>query len=390
MNTPESQRRWRLILGASAEMSIKGGTRNGNTGTPLYSLDPTDIKIDETLEKLYGRNQKDKDGPRSAGLGGSSPQVARWLGDIRTYFPSSVVSIMQKDAIERLDLKKLLFEPEILSTVTPDVNLVATLVSLGSALPSKSKATARQVVQKVCERVLQRIEQPTREAIAGSVNRGKKNLRPRHNEIDWLRTIKRNLKHYQSQYQTIIPERLVGYGRKRTSLQDIIIVVDESGSMAPSVVYASIFAAVMASIPSVSTRFIAFDTNVADLSDKLADPVEVIFGTQLGGGTDINQAMSYAQTLVTRPSDTVMILISDLYEGGNRAELLKRIWRIKGMGVNLITLLAINDDGAPAYDKDMAMAFAQMDIPTFATTPDAFPPLIGAALARRSLTDQRL
>ena len=100
--------------------------------------------------------------------------------------------------------------------------------------------------------------------------------------------------------------------------------------------------------------------------------------------------MSYAQTLVTRPSDTVMILISDPYEGGNRAELLKRIWRIKGMGVNLITLLALNDDGAPAYDKDMAMAFAQMDIPTFATTPDAFPPLIGAALARRSLTDQRL
>jgi hypothetical protein len=373
----ENKRRWRLVLGGKDEMHQYSLTRK------------QDQNIDQALTYVYMPKSQSKGGQaeeRSAGLGGSSPKVARWLGDIRTYFPSTVVSVMQKDAIERLNLKKLLFEKEVLATITPDVNLVATLVALGSALPAKSKETARQVVNQVCREVMRRIESPLRAAVRGALNKSQRNFHPRHNEIDWNRTIKANLKHYQKDYQSIIPERLIGYGRKRSSLQEIVLLVDQSGSMATSVVYASIFAAVLASIPALSTKLIVFDTNVVDLSDKLQDPVEVIFGTQLGGGTDINTALGYCQNIITRPADTIMILISDLYEGGNAGEMLKRAFRLKHSCVQLICLLALNDEGAPAYDHKHASALAQMDIPTFASTPDQFPELISLAISKGDIS----
>lgn len=179
----------------------------------------------------------------------------------------------------------MLLEPELLSSMVPDVNLVATLVALGSAMPNKTKDTARMVVRQVVDKLMEKLASPTRQAIVGATNRATKNYRPRHHEINWARTIQINLKHYQPRLKTIIPQRIVGYGRKRSSLKDIILLVDQSGSMATSVVYSSIFGAVLASVPAVSTQLVVFDTAIVDLTEKLADPVEVIFGTQLGGGT---------------------------------------------------------------------------------------------------------
>ena len=151
-----------------------------------------------------------------------------------------------------------------------------------------------------------------------------RNRRPRHREIDWNRTIRANLKNYQPEYKTIVPETRIGFGRKRKRLRDIILCIDQSGSMATSVVYSGVFGAVLASLPAVSTKVVVFDTAVVDLSDKLDDPVEVLFGTQLGGGTDIHQALTYCQSLVRRPEQTILVLISDLIEGGVRENLLKR------------------------------------------------------------------
>jgi hypothetical protein len=365
----EQLRRWRLILGSD---------QSDGTGV---SLSGDDTKIDQALNALYGSSPKD----RSGGLGKSAPNVARWLGDIRTYFPSSVVQVMQKDALERLNLKQMLMEPELLSSVQPDVHLVANLVALGAALPSKTRHTARIVVQKVVDELMRRLASPMRQAVVGSLNRAQRNFRPRHNEIDWNRTIRANLKHYQSQYKTIIPETRIGFGRKRSSLKDIILCVDQSGSMATSVVYSGIFAAVLASIPAVSTKLVVFDTAIVDLTEKLIDPVEVIFGTQLGGGTDINSALSYCQTLIRRPSDTVLVLISDLFEGGNRQEMLQRAASIISSGVQVVALLALNDDGAPMSDPNNAAAFAAMGAPAFACTPDLFPELMAAALTKRDI-----
>jgi uncharacterized protein with von Willebrand factor type A (vWA) domain len=220
----------------------------------------------------------------------------------------------------------------------------------------------------------------------GSLNRSLRNRRPRHSEIDWHRTIRANLKHYQPTHKTIIPQTRIGFGRKQSSLRDIILCVDQSGSMATSVVYASIFSAVLASLAAVTTQLVVFDTAVVDLSALLQDPVDVLFGTQLGGGTDIHRALSYCQGLVLHPQDTILVLISDLYEGGDRSAMLKRTAALVNSGVQFIALLALNDEGTPCYDHDNAKAFAAMGIPTFSCTPDLFPDLMAAAIARRDLT----
>ena len=369
----ERSRRWRLALGADSEDPA------GGAGAGLGELTGDDLAMDNALEALYEPDRK-------AGLGSSCPNVARWLGDIRQYFPSSVVQVMQKDALDRLDLKQMLFEPELLQTIEPNVQLVSQLLALKNILPNKTKETARLVVQRVVDELKRKLEQPTRQAILGSLHRATRNRRPRHHEIDWHRTIRANLKHYQPKYRTIIPEQRIGFGRKRSSLRDIIVCVDQSGSMATSVVYAGVFSAVLASLPAVSTRMVVFDTAVVDLSDKLADPVDVLFGTQLGGGTDINQAMAYCQGLVRRPQDTILVLISDLIEGGNAAEMLKRVASLAASGVQMISLLALNDSGAPMFDQRHAAAFAALEIPAFACTPDLFPDLMAAAIQRQDIT----
>jgi Mg-chelatase subunit ChlD len=375
-SSDERLRRWRLILGGGEADGISGSTE-GDSGVSI-TLSGTDKAMDDALSALY-------DSERTGGLGSSAPNVARWLGDIRSYFPTSVVRVMQKDALERLNLRQMLLEPEMLEAVEPDVHLVADLIALKNVIPSKTKDSARQVVQRVVEQLQRKLSNPMRQAVMGSLNRAIRNRRPRHNEIDWNRTIRANLKHYQHDYRTIIPETRIGYGRKRSSLRDIILCIDQSGSMGTSVVYSSIFGAVLASLPAVQTRMVVCDTSVVDLTEELNDPVDLLFGTQLGGGTDINRALAYCQGLVGRPQETILVLISDLYEGGNRTEMLKRVAALVGSGVQFITLLALNDDGAPSFDHGVAAAFAEFGIPAFACTPNQFPDLMAAAINRQDI-----
>jgi Mg-chelatase subunit ChlD len=334
--------------------------------------------MDRVLGALY-------DSERSAGLGSSSPNVTRWLGDIRTYFPSTTVRVMQQDALERLNLRQMLLQPEMLEAVDADVHLVATLLSLSRVIPERTKATARAVVRKVVAELQRKLATRTVQAIRGSLNRATRTQRPRPNEINWDRTIRANLKHYLPDRQTIIAERLIGHGRKRASLRDIVLCVDQSGSMATSVVYSGIFGAVMASIPAVSTRMVVFDTAVVDLTEDLQDPVDLLFGTQLGGGTDINRALAYCQQVIARPSQTILVLISDLYEGGNREEMIKRAAALVAAGVQVVALLALSDQGAPSFDGSVAAAFAHVGIPSFACTPDLFPDLMAAAIGCQDL-----
>jgi len=373
--SPETLRRWRLVLGGDDADGIN------------ISLNTDDLAIDNALKALYDPDdsKSGKRGGRHGGLGASAPNVSRWLGDIRTYFPSSVVRVMQQDAMERLNLRQMLLEPEMLAAVEPDVNLVANLIALSGVIPNRTKDTARLVVRKVVDELMRKLANPTRQAVMGSLNRSTRNRRPRHNEIDWNRTIRANLRHYQPAYKTIIPETRIGYGRKRSSLRDIILCVDQSGSMATSVVYSAIFGAVLASLPAVTTKMVVFDTAVVDLTDDLQDPVDLLFGTQLGGGTDINKALTYCQSLVRHPHETILVLISDLYEGGNREEMLKRAASLASSGIQIVSLLALSDDGAPGYDHQNAAAFAALGAPAFACTPDLFPDLMAAAIARQDL-----
>lgn len=363
---PTHLEKWRLVLGQKAEDGQEVGLNAVQQG------------MDDVLEALY-------DAPRQGGLGSSSPNVNRWLGDIRRYFPKSVVQVMQRDAMERLGLTQLLLEPELLASVEPDVHLVGALLSLNKALPDKTRETARLVVKKVVEDLEKNLRNPLREAIQSALHRSVRNRRPRTNEIDWRRTIYQNLKHYQPDLQTIIPEQLVGYGRKGHALRHVILLLDQSGSMAGSIVYAGIFGGVLASIRSVTTNVVAFDTSVVDLTAHQHDPVELLFGTQLGGGTDIAKAMGYAETLVRTPQDTILVLISDLFEGGDRAALFKKVAALRRAGVTVITLLALSDDGAPAYDHENAAVFGALDVPAFSCTPQLFPEMMAAAISKRDL-----
>ena len=141
----------------------------------------------------------------------------------------------------------------------------------------------------------------------------------------------------------------------------------------------------LASLRSVNTRMVVFDTAVVDLTEDLQDPVDLLFGVQLGGGTDINRALAYCETLVTRPDKTILVLITDLYEGGNAQEMLRRAASLAGSGITMLCLLALDDRGAPAYDQRHAASFASIGIPTFACTPDLFPDLMSAAIRKQDL-----
>ena len=360
--------RWRMVLGSPADASCGGVTGRLQ-------------EMDQALAALY--EEDSKLASRKGGRGNSSPSVSRWLGDIRKYFPSQVVQVMQRDAMERLNLRELLLQPEMLENVQPDVHLVADLISLGSVIPQNTKATARLVVRKVVDELMKKLEEPMRSAVAGALDRSQRNRRPRHAEIDWNRTIRANLRHWQPEYKTIVPETLIGYGRKaRRPQREVILCIDQSGSMANSVVYSSIFGAVMASLPAVATKLVVFDTAVVDLTEKLDDPVDVLFGVQLGGGTDINGAVGYCQGLISEPRNSILVLISDLYEGGVESGLLRRANELVEAGVQFITLLAVSDEGAPAYDAELAAKLAALGVPSFACTPDAFPQLMAAAIRR--------
>ncbi|MEZ4379833.1 MAG: VWA domain-containing protein [Nannocystaceae bacterium] len=362
----ERLRRWRLVLGKPAHESLGAGL----TGDAAA--------MDRTLEALY-------DSDRKGGLGASSPNVSRWLGDIRSYFPTPVVQLMQKDALERLGLKKMLTEPELLAAVEPDVNLVASLISLSKVIPKRTKETARMVVKKVVDDLERRLRQPMQQAVRGALSRAIRTRRPRLHEMDWARTIRRNLKNYIPERRTIIASELHGFGHKRSSLRDVILCIDQSGSMAASTVYASIFGAVLASMRAVSTQMIAFDTSVVDLTAELHDPVDLLFGVRLGGGTDIARALTYCRQRITRPEQTIMVLITDLYEGGDQRKMFQQAAALVASGVNLICLLALSDRGAPFYDHGAAKRFAELGIPSFACTPELFPELMAAAIQRQDI-----
>lgn len=367
----ERLRRWRLVLGG------------GDEGTGA-SLSGNDTRIDAALAAVYdatGEERRSRRTSRAGGLGRSTPAVTRWLGDIRRFFPTEVVQVLQRDAIERLHLRQLLLEPEMLAAVEPDVHLAALVVELSHLLPDESRETAREVVRRVVEDLEKRFAQRTRQAVRGALARSTRTRRPRPGDIDWHRTIRANLRTWSPETGSIVPERVIGHGRRERSLaKDVIVAIDQSGSMAESLVHAALFGAVLATMPALRTSVVAFDTAVVDLTDVAADPVELLFGVQLGGGTDIAAAVAYCTGLVSRPADTVLVLVTDLFEGGDAASLVERAARLVADGVTVLVLLAIGDDGAPVHDHAMAGRLREVGVTSLAVTPGALPEVLAAAL----------
>ncbi len=382
----EQLKRWRLILGRHAQDSLAG---MGGAGG--FQLSADQMAMDEALAAIYDESSGEGEGQRSrqrsAGLGPSAPNLAKWLGDIRNYFKEDVVTVIQNDAIERKGLTQLLFEPEMLKNVEPNPQLVGTLMSLKGRIPERTKETARMVVRAVVEKIKRLLEQRIRQAVLGALNRKEHSPLPNARNIDWKWTIGRNLKNYQPSLGTIVPERVYFYSRaQRSNNWTVIVCMDQSGSMAESVVYGSVTGSIFASLPALNTRVVAFDTNIVDLTEQCGnDPVDMIFGVQLGGGTDINKAVAYCEQFITDPGQTIFFLISDLIEGGNQSQLIRRMHEMVTSGVRVITLLALSDSGIPFFDEQVAKKLSAGGVPCFGCTPNKLPELIEGVLKKHDL-----
>jgi hypothetical protein len=350
----EQIKRWRLILGKYAQESL--AQMGGDGGCELSG---EQIGMDEALAAIYDESEGEgqgRGGKRSAGLGPSAPNLAKWLGDIRNYFKEDVVTVIQNDAIERKGLTQLLFEPEMLKNVEPNPQLVGTLMSLKGRIPERTKETARIVVRAVVDKIKRLLEQRIRQAVMGALNRNEHSPLPHTPSIDWKWTIGRNLKNFQPSLGTIVPEKVYFFSRaQRSNKWNVIVCMDQSGSMAESVVYGSVTGSIFASLPALNTRVVAFDTEVVDLTEQCGtDPVDMIFGVQLGGGTDINKAVAYCEKFIPDPSQTIFFLISDLIEGGNQSQLIRRMKEMVESGVRVVCLLALSDSGIPTYNETVA------------------------------------
>ncbi len=371
----EQIKRWRLILGRHADDDLSSMTEGGSC-----ELSADQQAMDEALTAIY--DETGSSGERQAGLGSSAPRLAKWLGDIRTYFQEDVVSVIQHDAIERRGLRQLLLEPEVLKSVEPNVQLVGELMSLGGQIPEETKETARMVVRGVVDKIKLLLESRIRQAVTGALNRKEHSPVPHVPSTDWKKTISRNLKNWDQERKRLVPDRFFFFSRaQKVNAWNVIVDMDQSGSMAESVVYGAVTGSIFASLPALETRMVAFDTEVVDLTEACgSDPVDLLFGVQLGGGTDINKSVAYCQQYIHTPDKTLFILITDLMEGGNEAELVRRLTEMVESGVTAMCLLALSDSGIPYYDERLAKKLSAIGIPCFGCTPNVLPDLLAGAL----------
>ncbi len=356
------KKRWSLALGLEDDQNPA-------------ELDAQEKKVHQLLDKLYSRGKR-----------GSQGISSRWFTEVKTFFPTGVVHLLHQDAIDKFGIKKLLEQPAMMDEIEPDVNMVAAILSAKDALSEDAMENARRLVSKLAAKLEERLKFRMHDLLSGTVDRSKRIRNPRKSDIDWDLTIRHNLKHYQHDLKTIIPHTLFGRPRRQNALKRVIILVDQSASMFHSFVHAAILGSIMSKVRSLSTHLIAFDIRVLDLTPYLDDAVEVLFRTELGGGTNIQQAIAYAETLLEDDRETHMILISDLYEGSDDQQLLHRIRRLLDRDVTLVSMLALDDDGTPSYNRDMAGVLKRWEVPVFACSPDVFPVVMAAAINQEDLS----
>lgn len=391
---PEQVARWRLILGKDSQESLSGMC------SKRCALSGDQLEMDEALEQIYGgdneqemsRDEWDKK-PGHGALGGgakgkSKPRVARWLDQIRNFFPKDVVVLLQHDAIERRGMKELLFEPEIMANVEPSLDLASAVLELKNLVPEKAKAAARDLVRRVVEEIRKKLETQFAQAVRGALDRSEHCPFRSLPNLDWPRTIRKNLKNYNPELKTIIPEDISFFRRQqRQNEWNVIIAMDQSGSMATSLIYGGIMGAILASMPAVETHVVAFNhEEVVDLTEHCSDPVDLLFGVELGGAEDYWMATSYCERFMHTPAKTLYILLADLHDTSpNEARFVKKMEFLLESGLKAVTLLAISDQGQPSFNERLAEKLSKLGMPCFGCTPDHLPDLLAAVLKGQDL-----
>jgi Mg-chelatase subunit ChlD len=361
----EMRRRWRLVLGPESK-------RSGEP--PLWSV--ADEEIDVALGFLFDRETGSGDGhrrePKGAGsLDPSRLTVSHWLGKVRDLFPHSTAETLTRLALERYKLSEILADEQTLENITPDLNLLRAILSIRSVVPARLLNAVRKVIRQVVDDLREKLEVKVRRHFGGGADRRNPSPLKLARNFDVARTIRRNLRHFQPADKRLILEKPLFFSRiHRQNPWDLFLLVDQSGSMVDSVIHAAVLAGIFQNLRMLRTRLIAFDTSVVDLTDQIGDPVELLLSVQLGGGTDIGQAVSYVDPLISRPKETMVVLITDFYEGSNPKKLVDLCAKMGHHGVTLLGLAALDERASPAYNKDLARRLAKRGMHIAAMTPD--------------------
>jgi Mg-chelatase subunit ChlD len=361
--------RWRLVLGHYAKDQI-------NVGMSLEQQ-----RIENALDFLYSReyqgrgvrDEQDRNTPRSGGLDPTQLTVPRWLSEVRELFPKETVAVIEKHALDRYGLTELVTDPEILRRLEPNFELLKMLLTFRGHLQGEVLNEARRIIRNVVEEIKQRLAAEVRRAFSGRRNRFRHSNVKIAQNLDWRGTIRKNLKNFDARRRQMVVDRVLFFSRIQRRLPwRIILCVDQSGSMAGSVIYSAVMAGILSNLPLIDVKLVVFDTSIVDLSDRIDDPVETLLSVQLGGGTNIGQAMRYCEQLMEDPHRTIVVLISDFCEGAGPGPLLLSCRRFREAGARLLGLAALDENANPSYDVHMAERLAETGMDIAALTPKHF------------------
>lgn len=358
--------RWRLVLGKYADNRMQ-------TSLGAQGLTGSHARMDKALDYLYGREYQGRGLRKEAGAGSMDPSqltLVNWLGEVRELFPQDTVEIIEKHALERYGLTELITDPQTLERLEPNQQLLRTLLTLRGHLKGEVLHLARRIVRQVVEEIRRKLESEVRQALSGRLNRFRHSPMAIVQNFDPLGTVRRNLKNYDLERRKLVIEQLLFFERNTRRLPwDIILCVDQSGSMADSVIHSAVMAGILSGLPAFRVKLVVFDTSIVDLSAHVADPVEMLMSVQLGGGTDIGQAVRYCAQLVENPHRTVLVLVTDFCEGAPPGELVRAVKKLAEARVKLLGLAALDGQAYPVYDRQMADQLAACGMEIAALTP---------------------
>jgi len=357
--------RWRLVLGESAQLGL---------GSP--SLDADALASDRALAWLYDRDGELAErgvrvAPRVAGLEGSSLSVPDWINEVHRLFPKETIERLERDAVERFQIHEVVTNPDVLRRVEPSETLLQAVLRTKHLMNPEVLALARDLVSRVVKALMEKLARDVRVSFGGTIDRRRSSSWKSARNFDARRTIRKNLAHWSKGERRLYIEQpyFLARTRRHSAKWQVVILVDESGSMLGSVIHAAVTAACLWGLPAVKTHLCIFDTSVVDLTDRVTDPVEVLMKVQLGGGTDIGGAVEYAARLVENPRRTIVVLITDFFEGASAEVLVRRIQALCEQGTHVLGLAALDEQANPSYDRDLARRLVEVGAHVGAMTP---------------------
>lgn len=377
MNTPDNYsqtaiNRWRLVLGGLSDQQLQFG----NDGNSIQSF----MDMEQLLDYLYNRSQGDnvRSDDRSGSLADTVISTAEWITKVRKLFPNQTAEVLEKHALEEFEMTELLTDKEVLEKMHPDMNLLKSILQLKHLMKGEVLETAKRIAKQVADEIRHKLENDIRRSVMGRIDRNSSSPVHSVRNLDINKTIRRNLKNFDTERNQIILKNIYFSNRvKRYNNNRVIIAIDESGSMTGSIIYSAVMAQIISNLPFAEVKLIIFDTKIVDLSEEADDPAQILMSVQLGGGTDIGKALGYCETLIATPSHTSVIVVTDLYEGAMQSRLLNISRNIIESGANLNFLTALDEEARPAYNKSLGQILANIGAFVGALTPDQLGEYIG-------------